>query len=220
MRKLLDINNPVMRALVAIFDLIVLSVLWVVFSLPVFTMGAASAALYHAVYHHVRKGEDYLWNSFWSAFKENFKRQTLCWLVALGLLAVLIFDAIVFRSLYIEGKPLGWIYYGVLVILAFVLVWTVYLAAYGARFNGTVKEVLKFSFVLFRAHPLLMLGVMILVLGGIALALTLPAFVILIPAGVYFGATFPIEAAFLKHMRPEDLERIQGEQQNEDSKTV
>ena len=35
MRKLLDINNPVMRFLVALFDLIALSVLWVVFSLPV-----------------------------------------------------------------------------------------------------------------------------------------------------------------------------------------
>lgn len=211
MRKLLDINNPIIRGLVAIFDLIVLSVLWVIFSLPVVTMGAASAALYHAVYHHVRKGEDYLFNSFWSAFRENFKRQTLCWLVPLALLALLTVDAIILRSMYLGGKPLGWLYYAVLAIIAFVSVWTVYLAAYGARFNGTVKEVLKYSFILFRAHPLLMLSVMVLVLGGIALALTLPAFVILIPAGVYLGATFPIEAAFRKHMRPEDLERMQGE---------
>ena len=211
MRKLLDINNPIMRGLVAIFDMIVLSVLWVVFSLPVFTMGAASAALYHAVYHHVRKGEDYLFSSFWTAFKENFKRQTLCWLLPLGLLILLTVDAIVLRGRYLEAKPFGWLYYAVLTITAFVLVWTVYLAAYGARFNGSVKEVLKYSFILFRAHPLLMLAVMALVLGGIALALTLPALVILIPAGVYLGATFPIEAAFRKHMRPEDLERIREE---------
>lgn len=211
MRKLLDINNPIMRGLVAIFDMIVLSVLWVVFSLPVFTMGAASAALYHAVYHHVRKGEDYLFSSFWTAFKDNFKRQTLCWLLPLGLLILLTVDAIVLRGRYLEAKPFGWLYYAVLTITAFVLVWTVYLAAYGARFNGSVKEVLKYSFMLFRAHPLLMLAVMALVLGGIALALTLPALVILIPAGVYLGATFPIEAAFRKHMRPEDLERIREE---------
>ena len=211
MRKLLDINNPIMRGLVAIFDMIVLSVLWVVFSLPVFTMGAASAALYHAVYHHVRKGEDYLFSSFWTAFKDNFKRQTLCWLLPLGLLILLTVDAIVLRGRYLEAKPFGWLYYAVLTITAFVLVWTVYLAAYGARFNGSVKEVLKYSFMLFRAHPLLMLAVMALVLGGIALALTLPALVILIPAGVYLGATFPIETAFRKHMRPEDLERIREE---------
>ena len=206
MRKLLDINNPIMRGLVAIFDMIVLSVLWTVFSLPVITMGAASAALYHAVYHHIRKGDDYLFSSFWSAFKENFRRQTLCWLVPLGLLVLLTVDALVLRGRYLDGKPFGWLYYVVLTIAVFVLVWTVYLAAY-----GTVKEVLKYSLILFRAHPLLMLGVTALVLGGIALALTLPAFVILIPAGVYLGASFPIEAAFLKHMRPEDLERIREE---------
>ena len=209
MRKLLDINNPVMRFLVALFDLIVLSVLWVVFSLPVFTMGAASAALYHAVYHHVRKGEDYIWSSFFDAFKANFKRQTLAWLVALGILAVLTFDAIVFRSIYLQGKPFGWVYYAVLVLLAFAVTWTVYLAAYGARFNGSVKDVLRFSFILFRAHPILLLCVMVLVVGGIALALTVAPLMIIIPAGVYWGSTFPLEAAFRKHMQPEDLERVQ-----------
>ena len=209
MRKLLDINNPVMRFLVALFDLIALSVLWVVFSLPVFTMGAASAALYHAVYHHVRKGEDYIWSSFFDAFKANFKRQTLAWLVALDILAVLTFDAIVFRSIYLQGKPFGWVYYAVLVLLAFAVTWTVYLAAYGARFNGSVKDVLRFSFILFRAHPILLLCVMVLVVGGIALALTVAPLMIIIPAGVYWGSTFPLEAAFRKHMQPEDLERVQ-----------
>lgn len=209
MRKLLDINNPVMRFLVALFDLIALSVLWVVFSLPVFTMGAASAALYHAVYHHVRKGEDYIWSSFFDAFKANFKRQTLAWLVALGILAVLTFDAIVFRSIYLAGKPFGWVYYAVLVLLAFAVTWTVYLAAYGARFNGSVKDVLRFSFILFRAHPILLLCVMVLVVGGIALSLTVAPLMIIIPAGVYWGSTFPLEAAFRKHMQPEDLERVQ-----------
>lgn len=208
MRQLLDVNNPVMRVLTTIFDLIALSVFWIIFSLPIVTMGAASAALYHTVYHHVRKGEDYLWNSFWTSFRENFKRQTLCWLVALAILGVLIADAIVLRAMYLDGKPFGWLYYIVLGLLALVLVWTVYLAAYGARFDGTVKDVLKFSWILFRAHPLMLLGVAALVVGGVALALTLPACVILIPAGVYWGATFPMEWVFQKHMRPEDLERI------------
>ena len=213
MRSLLDINNPIMRFLTAIFDLIVLSVLWVVFSLPIFTMGAASAALYSAVYRHVRKGDDYLWNSFWSAFKENFKRSTLCWLVALAVLALLIVDAVVLRGRYLEGAAFGWLYYVVLGFLALTLAWTVYLAAYGARFNGTVREVLRFSFLLFRAHPLRMLAVLAIVLGGIALALTLPAMVILVPGAVYFGATFPIESVFYQHLRPEDKERIEKEKE-------
>lgn len=211
MRRLLDINNPIMRFLTAMFDLMALSVLWVVFSLPIFTMGAASTALYSAAYHHVRKGEDYLWNSFFSAFKENFKRSTLTWLVALAILGFLGADALLLRSLILRGYPFGWFYGVTLALLVLALTWTVYLAAYAARFNGTVKEVLRFSFMLLRAHPVKMLCVLALVVGGIALALTLPATVVFIPATVYWGATFPIEWTFLKHMRPEDKARMEKE---------
>lgn len=211
MRRLLDINNPIMRFLTAMFDLMALSVLWVVFSLPIFTMGAASTALYSAAYHHVRKGEDYLWNSFFSAFKENFKRSTLTWLVALAILGFLGADALLLRSLILQGYSFGWFYGVTLALLVLALTWTVYLAAYAARFNGTVKEVLRFSFMLLRAHPVKMLCVLALVVGGIALALTLPATVVFIPATVYWGATFPIEWTFLKHMRPEDKARMEKE---------
>ena len=211
MRRLLDINNPIMRFLTAMFDLMALSVLWVVFSLPIFTMGAASTALYSAAYHHVRKGEDYLWNSFFSAFKENFKRSTLTWLVALAILGFLGADALLLRSLILQGYSFGWFYGVTLALVVLALTWTVYLAAYAARFNGTVKEVLRYSFMLLRAHPVEMLCVMVLVMGGMALALTLPATVIFIPATVYWGATFPIEWTFLKHMRPEDKARMEKE---------
>ena len=211
MRRLLDINNPIMRFLTAMFDLMAFSVLWVVFSLPIFTMGAASTALYSAAYHHVRKGEDYLWNSFFSAFKENFKRSTLTWLVALAILGFLGADALLLRSLILQGYSFGWFYGVTLALVVLALTWTVYLAAYAARFNGTVKEVLRYSFMLLRAHPVKMLCVMVLVMGGMALALTLPATVIFIPATVYWGATFPIEWTFLKHMRPEDKARMEKE---------
>ena len=211
MRRLLDINNPIMRFLTAMFDLMALSVLWVVFSLPIFTMGAASTALYSAAYHHVRKGEDYLWNSFFSAFKENFKRSTLTWLVALAILGFLGADALLLRSLILQGYSFGWFYGVTLALVVLALTWTVYLASDAARFNGTVKEVLRYSFMLLRAHPVKMLCVMVLVIGGMALALTLPATVVFIPATVYWGATFPIEWTFLKHMRPEDKARMEKE---------
>ena len=74
----------------------------------------------------------------------------------------------------------------------------------------------KFSFILFRAHPLILLAMMVLVIGGLALALTMPALVIIIPGAVFFGTTFLMESVFLKHMRPEDLERIQREKEEKD----
>ena len=200
-----------MRFLTSAFDILALSMLWTVFSLPVVTMGAASAALYSAVYHHVRKGEDYLWNSFWSAFLENFKRSTLCWLAALAVLGLLVGDGLILRSMVLGGRAPSWLYWTVLVLLALALTWTVYLSAYGARFNGTVREVLRYSFMLFRAHPVKTGAVLVLVLGGVGLALVLPAMVAFIPGTVYWAATFPIESVFLQHMQPDDKARTERE---------
>lgn len=69
MKKYLNINNPIMRGLSRVADCLFLSVLWLVFSLPVITIGASSTALYTTVYRYIRRGEGYLWRTFWEAFK-------------------------------------------------------------------------------------------------------------------------------------------------------
>ena len=105
--KIFNPENPLMRFLTKVFDCIALNVLWVVFSLPIFTIGAASTAVYTTIYHHIRLGEGYFWSSFLRAFKENFKRSTLAWLPLLFMLIFLIFDVLWLRALIKNGQPLG-----------------------------------------------------------------------------------------------------------------
>ena len=212
MRRLLDIDNPVMRLIIKLFDCMILSVLWVVFSLPVITMGAASTALYAAVYHHIRKDESYLWRSFWSAFKENFKRSTLAWLPMLAMILFLLYDVLALRALIQNGNPLGRLFGVILVLLFVAAVWAVYLAAYCARFQGSVKDMLRYSFFLMMSHPLRSIGVMIAVVGSIALTLVVPGFAAILPALAFLISSILIEQVFMQHMRPEDLERTQEEE--------
>lgn len=212
MRRLLDIDNPVMRLIIKLFDCMILSVLWVVFSLPVITMGAASTALYAAVYHHIRKDESYLWKSFWSAFKENFKRSTLAWLPMLAMILFLLYDVLALRALIQNGNPLGRLFGVILVLLFVAAVWAVYLAAYCARFQGSVKDMLRYSFFLMMSHPLRSIGVMIAVVGSIALTLVVPGFAAILPALAFLISSILIEQVFMQHMRPEDLERTQEEE--------
>ena len=212
MRRLLDIDNPVMRLIIKLFDCMILSVLWVVFSLPVITMGAASTALYAAVYHHIRKDESYLWKSFWSAFKENFKRSTLAWLPMLAMILFLLYDVLALRALIQNGNPLGRLFGVILVLLFVAAVWAVYLAAYCARFQGSVKDMLRYSFFLMMSHPLRSIGVMIAVVGSIALTLVVPGFAAILPSLAFLISSILIEQVFMQHMRPEDLERTQEEE--------
>ena len=70
-------------------DLLVLSSLWLLCSLPLVTIGGATAALYDAVVHGFRRHEgDYLYR-FFGTFKAEWKRGvplTLFWGALIGLL--------------------------------------------------------------------------------------------------------------------------------------
>lgn len=210
MKRLFDFGSPLMRNLIRIFDCMCLSVLWIVFSIPIVTMGASSAAMYATVVKYIRKDEGYLWKTFWDAFKENLKRSTLAWLAALALLALLTVDALVFRSMAINGDFLGNLYWVILVFICAAVTWTAYLSAYCARFNGSVRDVLRFSFILMAYHPIKSLGVFLPILVAAALILIVPGLLVAAPAVVCWIDSVTIEKVFLLHMRPEDLERETG----------
>lgn len=212
MRQLLDLDNPVLRFILHIFDCMVLSVLFVLFSLPIFTIGAASTALYAAVYTYIRMNRSYLWRSFWKAFKENFKRSTLAWLPMLAMILFLGYDVLALRALIVSGVPLGRLYGVILVLLCVAGVWAIYLAAYCARFTGGVKDVLQFSFFLMMSHPLYSIGVMAALLVTLLAIATVPGLAALLPAVCFWIASGLIEPVFRKHLRPEDAQRIQEEE--------
>lgn len=204
MKRLFHLESPLMQGLTKLFDCICLSILWLVCCLPVFTAAAASAALYTTVYKYLRQEEGTLLSTYFAAFRENFRRSTLAGLVALAVLALLGVDALVFRSLRLTGQVMGNFYGLALLLCAVALTWWVYLAAYSARFNGTVGDVLRFSVLLMLLHPIRALRVLVLLAAGILLSLSLPCVFLVAPAGVFWGSSYPIEKVFLLHLRPED----------------
>ena len=70
-----------------------LNLLWMVCSLPVFTAGAATAALYDVTLRIVREEDPPLTTRFFRAFRENFRQATVLWLILLGVGALLGADA-------------------------------------------------------------------------------------------------------------------------------
>ena len=83
--------NGFWRGLGRVCDLVGLSICWTVCSLPVFTVGAATAALYDAVFHGVRKGEMGDYSRFFHTFRDNFKTATVVTLPFLALAAGLFY---------------------------------------------------------------------------------------------------------------------------------
>lgn len=204
MRWIFDIENPVMQSIIKLFDCICLSLLWLLFSLPVITAGASATALYSAVYHYIRKDEGSMWRSFWNAFRENLKRATLVWLAVLAVAAVLGVDVLVLRTMAINGAALGKLYWVVLVLCGVALTWSVYLFAYGARFQGTARDVLRISFLLMVVHPLKALAVFVLAAAGILLAMMIPGLLSILPAAVCLLISLITENIFSLHLQPKE----------------
>ena len=207
MNRIFGMDSPLVETLMKVGDCLCLSVLWLVFSLPVFTIGASSTALYATVHACFRRSEAGIWKHFWNAFRENFKRSTIAWLIELVIIAVLILDTVIFRSIRLTGDVMGNLYWAALFLVLIALTWTAYVAAYAARFNGTVKGILYYGFLLLRVHPLKALLNLLEIAAGLALCLMVPFMILFTPAAVCWMNNISIEKIFRLHMQPEDLEK-------------
>ncbi|MEG0370087.1 MAG: YesL family protein [Hungatella sp.] len=81
MGGLFSIDSPVWRLIDKILHLLWINILWLVCSIPIVTIGASTTAVYSVTLKMVRNQEGYITQSFWKAFKENFKQSTIIWLV-------------------------------------------------------------------------------------------------------------------------------------------
>ena len=214
---LFDINNPVMRWVVKIFDCMCLSFLWLIASLPVITIGASTTALFAAIHRYIRLEEGGLWTTFWRGVRENFKRSTICWLFVLLAFALIAVDVLVFRTMAVGGQPLGKLYWLILLLMALVTTWASYLFAYAERFTGSVKDVLRMSFMLMVLHPVKAVTVLVILLAGIALVVIGPGLLAIVPAAVCWLCDIVIASAFAPHLRPEDRERLQKSRNESDN---
>lgn len=212
MRWIFDINNPIMRYVVKIFDCMCLSVLWLAVCLPVFTIGASTTAMFAVIHRYIRQEDGGIWKTFWGAFREEFKRASLCWLVALAILALLIVDALVFRTMVMNGQLLGNLYWLILLLIAIAATWLVYLFAYVERFTGSVKDSLRLSLLLMFLHPLKALTILALLLLGGALVITVPGLLTIVPGISAWLCDIVVDSAFAPHLREEDRQRMEDEQ--------
>lgn len=89
--RIFDPDNVVFRNLARLTDVVGLSLVWLIFSLPVVTVGPASAALYHAVRRCVVEREYGTYTIFWRSFRQNLKTglaATVLVLIAAGILGI------------------------------------------------------------------------------------------------------------------------------------
>ena len=76
-KKIFNPDSGLMLTMAQVTDCIFLSLFFCFCSFPVITLGAASAALYDAVYHGFRKGDKHSWSRYLRSLKQNLKPSIL-----------------------------------------------------------------------------------------------------------------------------------------------
>ena len=150
MHSIFSPDSKIMLALTGLADLMILNLLLVATCIHVFTIGAASSALYTVCFRMIRQEEGHIISGYLRSFRENFRQGTGIWLILLLLAAV-------------GALNLGWldnigglmqtvmrlVTVMVLAILAFI---HAYVFPLQSQFRNTVKVTLSNAFLLSIGH--------------------------------------------------------------------
>lgn len=140
-QKLFSTENPVWRAMDKMGDLMILNILFIFFSIPIFTIGASMTALYSVTFKMLDETEGNIVKNFFKAFKSNFKQATVIWLVVFIVGAFLAYDA--YLS-YISTSLIAKILMGAVILVAIIYaMWVSWVFPVQCKFVNPVKVNMK-----------------------------------------------------------------------------
>lgn len=202
MNNLFNMDNPFFSTLSKLYDMLFLSVLWVIFSIPIITIGPASTALYYSVVKVIRKERGYLFREFVKSFRLNFKRGAIVGVLLTVILVILIFDLSYAVELLAVDSNKGSLLVGVFIAITFLVISiAIYAFPILSRFEMTVKQLLKAAVFMSMRHILFtILMDVVFVISVIAVVYLIPIMIFLVPALSVLINSFMMEKVFKKYM--------------------
>lgn len=175
MKKFPD-DSKISNSFPLFVDLIYIGILWLLCSLPIVSMGPASAAMYYATVKSVRRGRGHAGREFFAALKENFKNGIKLWLMFLGL--ILLWGA----NLYFGGIARGDAGPGISAFLIIpVLLPLPWGFAYMSRFDNSFRDTVKFSVLLSLKNLPRTIMLLLILAAFVILGWLFPALIPLLP---------------------------------------
>lgn len=145
--KLFDVDGPLMAALNKLADLVFANLLFILFSLPVVTLGVSLTALQTVVLALAEDEENLVVRKrFWQAFRRDFKQSTLLWGIFAAAALILMGSNAAAQSM---GGSLGRFYavflgaLGILLAMAFLMAFPLQ-----SRYPAPAVQTVKTAFLL------------------------------------------------------------------------
>lgn len=144
--NLFKIDGPIFNGLTRICDMMILNVLWVLCSIPIITMGAATTALYYSMLKINRKRDSAITGMFFHSFFQNLKQG--CGLTLLFFVTGILLYVDIQACKMMDGKmrDISMIFITILFIIWGIMVSYVFPTL--AQFDNTSINILKNSFIM------------------------------------------------------------------------
>ncbi len=182
----LNFDSPFMESVRKLTDCIWLSFLWIIASIPVFTFGAATTAMYYTAENQIHTNSGCVWKTFWNRFGKEFKQATGLWLVGLLITIPLALNTLLLWKASLHAIIFALLLASVIFGTGWMLLWYGYLS----RFEDTTKVLLINTFrIALVSFPKLIL---LIAITAAAVAVTVFFFffsfpVMVIIPGIYVG---------------------------------
>ena len=155
MGRFFNVDNPVWRFIGNLADVFIVSVLWIVCSLPVVTIGASTTAMYYVTLKLASNQEGYTVRSFFKSFRQNFKQATVIWIGTAAVGVVLYLD--------VSGTSLGRsVIIAALIMCVIYLLFLTMVFPLLARCENTVSALVKMAFALCIRNAVLLFSAVVI----------------------------------------------------------
>lgn len=206
-------DNPVWRFIGKFGDLIILNILWFVCSIPIFTIGASTTAVYYVTLKLARNDDGYTIRSFFKSFKENFKQATIIWLIMLAVGLLLAFDLYFFtKSGFIASSQLRTVMVTIFLAMSIIyLAILTYIFPLQSRFYNTIKRTFFNAFFMSIRHLFNTIGMIVIDVAVVVAMVLIPQIMMF---GVLFG--FPLLAFINSYILSPVLQKYMPKEEREE----
>lgn len=209
--KIFDLDGPIYRIGSEIADVMIVTFFWILGCLPIFTIGASTAAAYY-IYGKKMRGEDtYVAKDFFKSFKQNFKQS----FAVTFILAILWVSASLYLMmiLFYQGNAPIYVTALALFFCLEVMAITIYSLALISRFYMKVAGVFMTSFVLLHKHLLSTFTMLALNVALTVASLSAPVLLVFIPICNIGINSFFLQKLFKKHIESGMIQQSSDEEQ-------
>ncbi|MBL4935995.1 DUF624 domain-containing protein [Clostridium sp. YIM B02515] len=195
MKGLLNLDGPVYKFCILVYETFMLNLLWFLGSLPIVTIGVSTSALYYVYGKKIRGNSYNIYSDFIKGYKEVFKQSLPIGSVITMILSLSIYNIFQLHKLgseYIWLESFQWF-----IVLQILLI-GVFIFPLTARFNMTLLDLIKTSVILAYKHLFISVAVVAILIALILFTAFKPSFALFLVGFYTLISTYLIEKTLKK----------------------